>query len=282
MKKFSIILIVMCLSIVFAGNSYAAKGVSNSKVTPGKVWINTDTTIRASAVIGSDNLITSSVGLYQTTAAGQPIRLISLMYDDGTHGDVSPADGVYTTQYTMNQPTQSAFYVRVTAAYRGDRNRYMGPVQTISVYQPSSCATSTLYFSPASTSVNVGQDFTLDAIVDPGTNSLGAIELHISYDPTKFSLKSYTSSSAFGLILYTSPILTPQDGSFRADCGVPLGIPDVTTTAKVITFSFHALAPVVNSSITFTAESLLFGTTDCNDDTSLLSTIIPTSVTVAP
>jgi transposase-like protein len=35
------------------------------------------------------------------------------MYDDGTHGDATEADTIFTMQFTVNEPVKSTIYVRV-------------------------------------------------------------------------------------------------------------------------------------------------------------------------
>lgn len=115
----------------------------------------------------------------------------------------------------------------------------------------------TFYFSPSSASVDVGQDLTLDAIVDPKNNNIVGAEVNISYDPSKFSLNSVTCSATFSNTLYAPTIPSVQDGLARIDCAVPVEGSFISKISTVATFSFRALAPVNNSSIIFTDESTL-------------------------
>lgn len=120
--------------IIFAGVALADKGVFNAKVIPDETFVNEPTTVTVTAEIGSENLYISSVRAYKTTADGRPIALLGQMYDDGTHGDATESDTIFTTQFTVNEPIETIIYVRVTAAYRRDRNRYLSPVMKINIF----------------------------------------------------------------------------------------------------------------------------------------------------
>lgn len=121
--------------IIFIGTAFADKGVFNAKVTPDETFVNEPTTITITAEIGAENLYISSVRAYKTTADGKPIAFLGQMYDDGTHGDAIDADTIFTTQFIVNEPIETTVYVRITAAYRRDRNRYLGPVMPIKIYK---------------------------------------------------------------------------------------------------------------------------------------------------
>ncbi|WDN90903.1 hypothetical protein BuS5_03874 [Desulfosarcina sp. BuS5] len=123
------------LVVIFVGSAFADKGVFNAKVTPDEAFVNEPTTVTVTAEIGSENLYISSVRAYKTTADGKPIAFLGQMYDDGTHGDAIEADTIFTMQFTVNEPVKSTIYVRVTAAYRRDRNRYLSPVMKINIFE---------------------------------------------------------------------------------------------------------------------------------------------------
>lgn len=130
-----ILIFILCL---FSINAFADKGVFNAKVTPDETFINTPTTITVTAEVGAENRYISSVAAYEVTAAGKPKAYLCRMYDDGTHGDETEADTVFTCQFSFNRPAEAKTYVRVTAAYSGDRNRYLSPSMEISIYEPIS------------------------------------------------------------------------------------------------------------------------------------------------
>lgn len=137
-------------------------------------------------------------------------------------------------------------------------------------------ADTTLYFYPSSTSVAVGDDFTLEARVNPGTNAVSAVEPHVTFDQTKFRLDSITASGAFSLELSAASI-NNTNGTGSIALAVPLANPSVTTTTAVATFAFHALATVSNSSIAFANSSLAAADGESGN---VITTRTPASVTV--
>lgn len=135
-KSIKIVLSALFFLCLISVKAFADKGVFQAKITPDETFTDTASTMTISAEIGAENLYISSVKAYQTTADGKPIKELGLMYDDGTHGDEREADTIFTTQFTVNEPAKTKLYVRVTAAYRGDRNRYLSPVMEINIYEP--------------------------------------------------------------------------------------------------------------------------------------------------
>lgn len=135
--RFSLVLSAAFVLATFT-LAFADKGVFSAKASPHEAFINTPTTITVSAEVGAQNLYISSVRLYETTKTGQPIRLLTSMYDDGTHGDAIAADTVFTGQFSLNNAAEAKMYVQVTAAYQGDRNRYLSGILEVSVFKPLS------------------------------------------------------------------------------------------------------------------------------------------------
>lgn len=138
---------------------------------------------------------------------------------------------------------------------------------------------STLSFDHVSLTVSTGEDFILNAIIDPGSNNVTGGEIHISYDQTKFGLNSISCASSFSNILYAPPIPTPQDGTARIDCGVPTAGTSIKTISSVATLSFHAIAPVSNSYIIFTTES---NASAEGKDAGVIADMTPTVISVTP
>lgn len=137
-------------------------------------------------------------------------------------------------------------------------------------------ADTTLYFNPATTTVATDQQFSLDARVSPTTNAISAVEMHVTYDQTKFRLDSITASSAFSLELSAASI-NNTNGTASIALGVPLASPSVTTDTSVATFSFHSLAAVTGSSFVFTTASMA---SDDGAGGNALATLTPAAVTV--
>jgi large repetitive protein len=123
------------------------------------------------------------------------------------------------------------------------------------VQKTEAAADATLSFSPTSRSINVGDSTTFDATVNPGSHQVSSTSLRITYDQTKVSLTNIACSGTFGTTLYGPIIPSPEDGTARIDCGVPLGNPPVTSTTTVATFTFSGVASATNSPLAFTSSS---------------------------
>ena len=119
-------------------------------------------------------------------------------------------------------------------------------------------ADSDVYFSPATDSVDIDTDFTLDAMIDPGLNDVTAVEVHITFDQAKFRLDGIsTTGSPFSVTLQAASI-SNTNGTASITVGVPASNPavPVTAVAKIATFSFHSLGVVSNSSIAFPTSTV--------------------------
>lgn len=109
-----------------------------------------------------------------------------------------------------------------------------------------------LLFNPASASITVGQTVNLVARVNPGTNSVTAVELDITFNQAVLRLDSITRSSAFDTTLAAAN-MNNTNGTGSIDVGSLSGA--ITTTSDVATFSFTALATATNSPVSFAVSS---------------------------
>lgn len=119
-------------------------------------------------------------------------------------------------------------------------------------------ASSTLYLDPATHSTTINQDFTINAMVNPGGNQLTAVVLDITFDPAVLRLDGISmAGSAFSLPLQAASI-NNANGTASITVGVPMASPIVPVTAvsNVATLSFHSLAEASSSSVTITNSSL--------------------------
>lgn len=129
--------LVLLVSIfLFCAPALADKGVFNANVIPNETFIDTPTPVKITAEVGSENLYISSVMAYLTDENSRPITCLGKMYDDGTHGDETEADTVFTLEVEVNQPAESKLYYVVSAAYYRERNRYMSPVMEFNILEP--------------------------------------------------------------------------------------------------------------------------------------------------
>ncbi|MFA4817205.1 MAG: hypothetical protein WC608_00585 [Parcubacteria group bacterium] len=116
---------------------------------------------------------------------------------------------------------------------------------------------SILSFSPASKIVGANQAFTLDAMIDPRTNQITAIEVHVTFDSAKFRLDGISTAGSPLSAILQAPAIDNASGTASFVVGVPAASPvvPVTSVSKVATFSFFSLAAASSSSIAFTNTS---------------------------
>jgi len=130
-------LLATLFALGLSGLALADRGVFAPRTTPEEVLIHTNTIITIKAEIGGDPAhppIAGSIVVIETDSAGQPLRTVGPMYDDGTHGDETVADTVYATQFALNSQTPEKRYYRVSVAYSGVRNRYLSPLMQVDSY----------------------------------------------------------------------------------------------------------------------------------------------------
>ena len=108
--------------------------------------------------------------------------------------------------------------------------------------------------SGSASNVADGTNFSISAMVNPGTNHVSAVSLHITYDQTKMTLSSITPSTTFSLVLQTANI-NNTNGTASIDLGIPTTNPSITSISTMASFSFHALAAGANSPIAYTSAS---------------------------
>jgi hypothetical protein len=124
----------------------------------------------------------------------------------------------------------------------------------IPVLEPEVANDSALYFKSSQKSVSVDEDFTLDAMINPGGNQVSAVTLHFTFDQTKLRLDEIISSDKFSLILFDAKI-DNTDGTASIDVAVPTANLSISEISKIVTLNFHALDSVINSLIDYTPAS---------------------------
>lgn len=114
---------------------------------------------------------------------------------------------------------------------------------------------SVLYFSPSTDSVEVGEDFSMDIMVNPGTNAVTGAEVYFTFDETRLQVNSITlNSSVFSFFLDSD---FDNDNGTGSVAGGTSGGTTVTSSTRVATVSFRALATGTNSPIEITDSSLV-------------------------
>jgi len=104
--------------------------------------------------------------------------------------------------------------------------------------------TVTVRISPASKTVAIGQDFTVDVYADAGANQVYGVECDIVFNTTYLNVQSITNGTALPTILAGTGV-SGGKASYRA--GVNPGSPPVTGTFKLFTLNIHANAAVAST-----------------------------------
>jgi hypothetical protein len=106
-------------------------------------------TAGASANITFGALITSSgapviptgVNLLQVDQNGNNAKIVAVLNDNGTNGDVFAGDGIFGGIYTLPSPKQGQLYFEVSAAFKGVLRRVTSPIIAIPVVAPGFATT---------------------------------------------------------------------------------------------------------------------------------------------
>lgn len=96
----------------------------------------------------------------------------------------------------------------------------------------------TLSFSPAVVSKNVGDIFSMDVSIDTGPNQVVAAELHVTFDPSKLEAQTITNGSLFPSILASGIV---DRGTASITVGAQSATKPVTGTGQAATIKFKAL-----------------------------------------
>jgi hypothetical protein len=115
-------------------NLPAASAALRLKAVPALINTGVPTTTTFIANIEPNpNLIVESVTLIEVNAAGQAIRVVGRMYDDGTNGDQIKNDNNYTLQMTISELLPISLQYQASVAYRGALLRTTSPISNVTV-----------------------------------------------------------------------------------------------------------------------------------------------------
>ncbi len=136
----------------------------------------------------------------------------------------------------------------------------------------------TLSFSPPGIVTTDNGSFSIASQIDPGSNQVSAVELHLKFNPSLVQLTNVASSSAFPVILQ-SPIIDNTNGTLLLTVGItPLN--PVTTVNTVATFNFHALNQDLFSA-TFSYDTTTQASA-YNETGNVIWSMIPSNVAIGP
>lgn len=114
---------ILLLLVTCATRLSASGDVGATTISPSAIPLNTPTQITVTATITDPSLISASVNLQRFDPIARVFRVVSTMYDDGTHGDAVANDGIYTIRLSFNEPAPFPVMLRVSAAFKGSLTR---------------------------------------------------------------------------------------------------------------------------------------------------------------
>lgn len=237
--KESISLMLATLLLAACFGAQAAKGVFGFAMSPDEALVNASAVVTARAEVAADvvnPLLIQSVALYETDATGRLLASIGRMYDDGTHGDGTPADTIYTMQFTINDAMPRTRYFRVSAAYKNVRDRYLSPVYTLNTFAPLPAAAANGAIATASgLQTTYYQDVAAYGLTAARARALAAAQGNPNIGPANVNLTDRTLSLMYvyrdpasgltfripGVVFLDDPA-HPVDGAGRS---VPTALP---------------------------------------------------------
>lgn len=111
----------------------------------------------------------------------------------------------------------------------------------LSYYSVNAAGVSSIYFSPATQTVNPSQSFSSNVVINPSTNRVTAVELHLTFDPAKIHVNSVSPTGVWNVL--TAAQINNVAGTASIVVGVPAGSPvvPVTTISNVVTVGFQTV-----------------------------------------
>jgi hypothetical protein len=113
----------------------AAPNIGTTEVAPNVVGVNRPTPVTVTAQIHDTSLIAASVQLLKVDATGRALATLGAMYDDGSHGDTTPGDKIFSRQLELTETATGLIHLQVSAAFRGVLRRATSPIQVLNVWQ---------------------------------------------------------------------------------------------------------------------------------------------------
>lgn len=114
---------------------------------------------------------------------------------------------------------------------------------------------SILSFDKKTQEVSVGEEFTVNALIEPNGKKVSAVELYLVYDKNKVQLEEVNPSKTFSLVLM-APKIENDNGTATVTLAVPLGNPFVEDSSVIAEFKFKALEEKGRTEINFTDKSI--------------------------
>lgn len=134
----------------------------------------------------------------------------------------------------------------------------------------------TLTLTPTTLTKGVGEEFTLEARMDTGSNQIVAVDLDLSFDPTKLEAQWIHNGTMFPNILSSGVV---GSGTVSIALGATTTTTPITGTGTVATIKFKALAATTSPvAVRFTTETFVGALNE--GSTNALTSSIPATITI--
>jgi len=134
----------------------------------------------------------------------------------------------------------------------------------------------TLTLTPASVTKAVNEDFTLEVRMDTAENQIVAVELNLTFDPTKLQAEWIHNGTMFPNILSSG---TVGNGTVSIALGATNTTTPITGTGTVATIKFKALAPTSSPvSVRFSTDTFVGALNE--GSTNALTSSVPSTITI--
>ncbi len=134
----------------------------------------------------------------------------------------------------------------------------------------------TLTLTPATVTKAVNEDFTLEVRMDTAENQIVAVELNLTFDPTKLQAEWIHNGTMFPNILSSG---TVGNGTVSIALGATNTTTPITGTGTVATIKFKALAPTSSPvSVRFSTDTFVGALNE--GSTNALTSSVPSTITI--
>jgi len=203
MRRASVILATLIGALV--ASAAGAQTVAPVTAFPTTVPVAVGTPVRVTAGITDPSVLGGGVLLQRIDAAGRVVATLGTMVDDGTNGDVTAGDQVFTLRPTLYEQAAGAVRLRASAAFQGRITRVLsapvtvtvtGVSATVNITQPANLAylnvspiqvrgvagspTAKVVVNGVTATVANDATFTAQVPLQEGTNTLAAVATNLN------------------------------------------------------------------------------------------------------
>src|SRR5689334_22589750 len=113
------------LGVFLVARMALAQTVAPVGVTPTSATVGVGTPVTVTATISDPSVLAPSVVLQRVDEAGRVLATLGPVVDDGTAGDATAGDRVFTARVTLYEQTATVVRLRVSAGFQGKLTRVL-------------------------------------------------------------------------------------------------------------------------------------------------------------